>query len=148
MASSITLLIALNVVIAGVSCNHNGHAKINQEQNNSVSTRCDTMTKESFFILARKVREDMDSRKEMSFEQATEMVKVYNTLHLTEIANDEKQSNFSNEFTEIFLQKHLNKIVQVLECSYGKGMTIYSRKHDLYVGIGTEFRCKDVYTIV
>jgi hypothetical protein len=35
-----------------------------------------------------------------------------------------------------------------LQCTYGKGMTIYSPKYDIYVGIGSVFRCKDVYQVL
>ncbi|MBL7732000.1 MAG: hypothetical protein JNM88_12540 [Chitinophagaceae bacterium] len=150
MASIKRLFITLNIVITIVSCNHNYHAKVNQGQNqdNDDIIRCDTMTKESFFVLATKIRRDMDSHKEMSLKHAIEAVKVYNTLHLAELARDENWSKFSSQFIQVFITKYLNKIVQMLECGYGKGMTIYSRKYDLYVGIGSEFRCKDIYTIV
>jgi hypothetical protein len=147
MISILPILISLNALIIGASCNSTS-TKSNHESGDIQFLKCDTLTREFFFTLAKSIKTDMDGHEEMSVLQVIKIVKVYNTLHLSEIANDEKYSKLATEFKETFQKEYLNKIVKTLDCSYGKGMTIYSKKHDLYVGIGTEFRCKDVYVII
>lgn len=109
---------------------------------------CDTVKKDSFFFLAKQLKKEIEQGIEMSTDRMIMSVKTYNTLHILEISDTQNKKKFSIEYIEAFRKIFLDKVVKDLECTLGKGMTIYSKKYDIYVGIGSEFRCKDVYTIM
>lgn len=148
MISILKLALTLNIITATTSCNQNRSDETKQQVNEDVPQKCHIITKKSFLVLAKKMINDMGSSSVLNVEQAKIMVKVYNTMHLASIANDEQSAKFSEEFRNAFREQLLNKIMQILECGYGKRMTIYSKKHDLYVGSGTVARCNDVYTLL
>lgn len=110
--------------------------------------KCDTITKNDFFRIAREVKQKMDNHDIFTTEKSITMVKVYNTIHQTFIANDIERESFIADYKKIFLKEYLAQINRQLECSYGKGMTVYSKKYDLYVGVGSSFRCSDIYTVI
>jgi hypothetical protein len=74
---------------------------------------------------------------------AIKLVKIYNTAHLAVEGESAQVIESKKSFIDFFKKKVLNLVLETLECTYGKGMTIYSVKHDLYVGVPSEYRPSD-----
>jgi len=135
-----------NAIFFTTSCHEASNT--NQSSMDFTNDKCDTITKNDFFKIAREVKQKMDNHVIFTTEKSIIMVKVYNTMHQTFIANDVERKSFIEDYKNIFLKEYLAKINKQLECSFGKGMTVYSKKYDLYVGIGSSFRCRDIYTVI
>ena len=145
METLLSLLCVLNLSFTMVYCNSEIHNKDKSVIKNNM--QCDTVTRENFFSRAKEVKNLMDNKDRLSLDKAIVTIKVYNTLHIADISNDDVHNEFIVEFKRLFEKEYLEKVAKQIEYSYGKGMTIYSKKYDLYIGAGSEFRCKDVYTI-
>lgn len=75
------------------------------------------------------------------------LVKLYNTLHVNKSYQTIK-STVKDTFINHFERKYMNIAFNILSCTYGHGMRIYSKKYDLFIGLGEYERCKDVYTLI
>lgn len=142
----ILVLFELNVSAISVSCGSDRQQGIEKNVTDNID-KCDTMTQEDFFSIAKGTIKGMKEHVELSLGKVIVMVKVYNTLHIADVINSNENRMFADEYKSLFKKDYLKDVMKFLECTYGKGMTIYSKRHDLYVGVGSEFRCRDVYTV-
>ena len=115
---------------------------------NSDILACDTVTKDNFLKISQDFKAQMDKHDTFTIAQCIVLVKIYNTMHQSDLANDKLKESFISDFKNVFSKGYLSFINKRLDCTYGKGMTIYSKKYDLYVGIGSVYRCQDRYTIL
>lgn len=146
---NITLSIVTNALIVLASCksinnnsNENGAKVIENE------LKCDTMTLKEFYKLAEGFGDAMRRKEKFSDQKLAILVKLYNTFHVSEIHHDKTRGKFATEFIKNFETDYLSPAITRLEATYGVGMTIYSKKCDLFIGIGSEFRCRDIYEIL
>jgi hypothetical protein len=146
MATIFSALIMLNAILFTTSCKEiTDENHIHMDYTNDV---CDSITNDSFLIIAKGIKQKMNNHNKFSIEESIIMVKVYNTMHQELIVNDKKVVGFITDYKKMFLKEYMPQVNKQLECSYGKGMTVYSKKHDLYIGIGSIYRCRDIYTIL
>lgn len=108
---------------------------------------CDSVSRVSFFNIANDVRKNMDEVKLLSTEKVLKIVKVYNTFFLAKTITNQREQNLADSFRVEFEAKCVSEVMKRLETTFGKGMTIYSSKYDIYVGVPSQSRCKDFYTI-
>jgi len=141
-----TLFISGCLILNG-SCNESND-KMRKNTTISKNENSDSLTKNEFFAIAKEMKQAMDRHTTMTINEIITMVRIYNTLYLANIANDRENADFILNYRNQFEKSYLKEICKQLECSFGKGMTIYSKKYDLYVGIGSEFRSKDFFTII
>jgi hypothetical protein len=114
---------------------------------NSLTFDCDTLTRENFYKAADNFHALMRKNEKFTIQQVLSLVRIYNTLHMVDVAKAASDKTFPKKFIMRFERDYLKAVAEQLEYTYGKGMTMYSPKYDLFIGAASNYRCKDYYTI-
>jgi hypothetical protein len=119
-----------------------------QNINKATNADCDSLSKKDFFSIAKNIKRLMDKHYSLSILNVEKMVKIYNTIYITDIKNDTLNSNhFLEKFRIEFDSYYYNILKKEYDLKYDKGGTLYLSKIDLYIGIGSTYGCKDIYII-
>jgi hypothetical protein len=108
---------------------------------------CDTLSRIELFKKTSEGIEKMKASDIFSDEETISIIRVYNSLHFVNIARDKTDSILIEEFRNKFDKNFFPSVFTRIETTYGKGMTFYSKKYDLFIGPAMELRCRDVYII-
>ena len=63
-------------------------------------------------------------------QDAIEMIRLYTTISF----NPTMKADIYTTYTELFFEKYLKKSAQLLHALPTKGMALYSKEYDLYIG--------------
>jgi hypothetical protein len=109
---------------------------------------CDTLKKKDFFQKAEIFERRMQTRDSFSVGELLQVVKIYNSMFISELAVSNGYQHLIASYKKLFRTTYMKSTLARLNCVWGKGDALYSRKYDLYVGIGTALRCKDIYKVL
>jgi hypothetical protein len=140
------ILLRLYLSILTMSCTSTEQADT-QDIPGKESKKCDTVTREKFFSMAKEMKTIMDKNEQVSTENAVKMIKLYNTMAYESINSDRLYKDFVAAFIKKFDKDYLVKLSEQLGYTYGKGMTIYLKQYDLYIGGSMHYRCEDIFTV-
>ena len=111
-----------------------------------ITSNCDSISTKNFNILKNEIYNKMLLGKELTVAETIKMVKIYNTLHLINTTQTQIKGN-ANDFVSLFDKSYTGFASKKLEATLGKGMTIYSKKYDIVIGVGAPYRCRNYYLI-
>jgi len=110
--------------------------------------KCDSIRKTDLILQAKAFKKRMDLKEKFSESESVKLVMVTNTLYLAELYEDKKYKSFISDFLNLFNKKYLEQVLNTLTYTFGKGMTLYSVKYDLYIGPHMIYRCQDQYSLL
>jgi hypothetical protein len=110
--------------------------------------KCDSIRKTDLILEAKTFKKRMDLKEKFTESESIKLVKISNTLYLAGLNKDKKYNSFISDFLDLFNKKYLEQVLNTLTYTFGKGMTLYSAKHDLYIGPHMTYRCQDQYSLL
>lgn len=107
---------------------------------------CIPVSKTKFFQIVRQSFTDMENLTNDTA-RIIDIVKVYNTLDILGVIRTSSDSCTIKNYKTYFEKKYLPTISRNLDLIISKGLGHYSVKLDIYIGISTTARCRDVFWI-
>lgn len=111
------------------------------------SDSCDDISRGHFFAMAKSLKSRMDEHQDFSAQDAIQLIRIYNSMSLTIIAEDSSHATLVNDYKYEFRRNYYKKFAQKYHHGIGKGFTSYLLDLDIYVGLPMAVRCRDYYSI-
>ena len=109
---------------------------------------CDSITRAKLCAYALEGLKIIDSSRTPTEQEAIILIRTFNTLLIDTAFKSKKELKLWEVFVLKFKQRFLAKEnLEQLNITLGKGLTWYSVKYDLYVGVDMVLRTKDIYFI-
>lgn len=75
------------------------------------------------------------------------IIKVYNTFEIDGVVFTAGDSALSKSYQKYFFKQYFPKFEKHMGITYGIGMTLISKKFNLYIGSSGRMRCRDIYLL-
>lgn len=112
----------------------------------AIHNQCDTISRSTFYKIANDAYMSM-KKGDTSENSIIAIIKVYNTFEIDGIVVSSGDSALCKSYQKYFFKHYFPKFEEHMGIGYGIGMTLISRKFDLYIGSSGKMRCRDIYLL-
>lgn len=118
----------------------------NKKCETAIHNECDTISRSTFYKIANDAYMLME-KGDTSEKSIIAIIKVYNTFEINGVVFTTGDSALSKSYQKYFFKHYFPKFEKHMGITYGIGMTLISKKFNLYIGSSGRMRCRDIYLL-